>query len=283
MRTILRSGRTSTTVAAVLAASLLTLTACDSGDSGAASDSAVDTTTVDDNAPAGDSDAGQPASTSPADLIVDDSLTPEGYEYTPPTGEDELSLAELVAGLSDDPEIADAEGLVGGNALDSMTQADPTQCTGLAVDSLTVMDWMFRPAATTATAGYTPVDNDEDGLFVMVTTNEADPQSFPAEVSQCAEFTRAMSDDTDNTLQRYTAEPVDLTVEGADVLGAARVTMTGVEINGEPVDGEGIGSTMNTLTATVNGVTFTIAASEATPLDLLSSVASAQAQRITNA
>lgn len=228
-------------------------------------------------------DAGQPASGAPSDLIIDDTLTPEGYEYTPPAAEGEPSLAEMLSELSDNPELADAEGLVGGQALGEVASADPFQCTGLAIDGLTVMDWMFRPAGSTATAGYTLLDNDEDGVYVMVTTDEVDPQTFPADVSECAEFTREMTDETDNTQQHYTAEPVDVSVEGADVLGAARVTMAGVELNGEPiegVEGEAIGESLITVTATVNGVTYTIAASDATGTELVSSLASAQAQRI---
>lgn len=225
-------------------------------------------------------DAGQPASGAPSDLIIDDTLTPEGYEYTPPAAEGEPSLAEMLGELSDNPELADAEGLVGGQALGEVAIADPFQCTGLAIDGLTVMDWMFRPAGSTATAGYTLLDNDEDGVYVMVTTDEVDPQTFPADVSECAEFTREMADETDNTLQHYSAEPVDVTVEGADVLGAARVTMTGVDLNGEPIEGEGVGESLTTVTATVNGVTYTIAASDATGTELVSSLASAQAQRI---
>lgn len=250
------------------------LVSCSSDDSDATGET---TSTV------GVPDAGQPASTAPADLIVDDMLTPEGYEYTPPAGEDDPSLGELMGELYDNPEMADAEGLIGGEALGEATEANPVQCTGLAVDGLTVMDWMFRPAATTATAGYTQLDNDEDGLFVMVSTDEVDPQSFPTEVSECSEFSRMMGDETESGVQHYSAEPVDVSVEGAEVLGAARVTITGADVNGAAIEGEGIGTSMTTLTATVNGVTFTVAASEATSTDLVSSIASAQAQRIVNA
>ncbi|MCJ7857459.1 hypothetical protein [Corynebacterium kalidii] len=270
--------RHGTIAMAVLAAGCLGLSACGGDDS---TPSSPDATTA--SSAVEVPDAGQPASTAPADLIVDDTLTPAGYEYIPPTGEDEPSLAELFGELSDDPELADAEGLVGGEALGEATQAEPLQCTGLAVDPLTVMDWMFRPTGTTATASYTPVDSDEDGVVVMVTTDETDPASFPADVSECAEFTRAMSDETDNGVQHYTAEPVDITVDGAEVLGAARVTLTGVEVNGQPVEGDGVASTMTTVTATVDGVTFTVAASGTTDTAMVGSMASAQAQRITNA
>jgi hypothetical protein len=259
--------------------SLLGLSAC----SDDAQNAVSETTTAHSNSAVELPDAGQPASTAPADLIVDDSLTPEGYEYIPPAGEGDPSLAELLGELSDTPEMADAEGLIGGEALGEATTADPAQCTGLAVDGLTVMDWMFRPAATTATASYTQLDNDEDGVFVMVTTDDVDPESFPADVSECAEFTRSMGDETDNGVQHYTAEPVEISVDGAEVLGTARVTMTGVEANGESIEGEGLGASMTTLTATVDGITFTIAASEATDTELVGSIASAQAQRITNA
>lgn len=250
------------------------LAACSSDDSDGAADSGSEVEVP---------DAGQPASDAPADLIVDDTVTPDGYDYNPPAGDDEPSLAELFGELSDDPEMADAEGLVGGEALGDVTQADPLQCTGLAVDALTVMDWMFRPAATTATAGYTLAENDEDGLYVMVTTDDVDPGSFPADISECAEFTRNMSDETESTQQHYSSEPLDVPVEGAEVLGTARVTLTGVDVNGEAIDGEGLGTSLNTVTAAVDGVTFTVAASEATSVDLLSSIASAQAQRIANA
>ncbi|AEK35415.1 hypothetical protein [Corynebacterium variabile] len=266
-------------LAAVVSSSLLGVPAC--GDE--AQTSGSETSAADTSSAVELPEAGNPASTAPADLIVDDTLTPDGYEYTPPAGEDEPSLAELLGESSDTPEMADAEGLIGGEALGEATTAEPAQCTGLAVDGLTVMDWMFRPAATTATAGYTQLDNDDDGVFVMVTTDEADPASFPADVSECSEFTRVMGDEADNGVQHYTAEPVDISVDGAEVLGAARVTMTAAEANGETIEGEGLGTSMTTLTATVYGISFTVAASEATDTELVGSIASAQAQRITNA
>lgn len=271
--------RTGFALAAVATTSLLGLSAC----SDDAQNAVSETTTANSSSAVEFPDAGHPASTAPADLILDDTLTPDGYEYTPPAGEDEPSLAELLGEFSDTPEMADAEGLIGGEALGEATTAEPAQCTGLAVDGLTVMDWIFRPAATTATAGYTQLDNDDDGVFIMVTTDEADPASFPADVSECSEFTRAMGDETDNGVQHYTAEPVDISVDGAEVLGAARVTMTAAEANGETIEGEGLGTSMTTLTATVDGITFTIAASEATDTELVGSIASAQTQRITNA
>ncbi|CUU67608.1 hypothetical protein, partial [Corynebacterium variabile] len=98
-----------------------------------------------------------------------------------------------------------------------------------------------------------------------------------------SEFTRVMGDEADNGVQHYTAEPVDISVDGAEVLGAARVTMTAAEANGETIEGEGLGTSMTTLTATVYGISFTVAASEATDTELVGSIASAQAQRITNA
>ncbi len=272
--------RTGLALAAVVTTSLLGLSAC-SGDD--AQGPGSETAAADNSSPVEVPEAGQPASTAPADLIVDDTLTPDGYEYTPPAGEDEPSLAELLGELADDPELAETEGLIGGEALGEATTADPAQCTGLAVDGLTMMDWMFRPADTTATAGYTRLDNDEDGVFIMVTTDEVDPASFPADVSECAEFTRAMEDETDRGVSHYAADPVEIAVDGAEVLGAARVTLTGGEVNGEAVEGEAIGSSMITLTATVGGVTFTIAASETTSTEMISSMASAQAQRIINA
>lgn len=225
-------------------------------------------------------DAGQPASGAPSDLIIDDTVTPEGYEYDLVAGGDTPSLGDMFSELADDPEFTDIEGFDAGQGLRDAMNANPFQCTGLAVDGVSLMDWMFRPAETTATAGYTLLDNDEDGIHIMVTTDEVDPQTFPADVSECLEFTREMTDETDNTLQHYTAEPVDVTVEGADVLGAARVTMTGAELNGEPIEGEGIGESLITVTASVNGVTYTIAASDSTGTELASSLASAQAQRI---
>lgn len=225
-------------------------------------------------------DAGQPASGAPSDLIIDDTVTPEGYEYDLVAGGDLPSLGDMLSQLAEEPEFADVEGFDASQGFGDIMNANPFQCTGLAVDGVTVMDWMFRSAETTATAGYTLLDNDVDGIHIMVTTDEVDPQTFPADVSECAEFTREMTDETDNTLQHYTAEPVDVTVEGADVLGAARVTMTGAEVNGEPIEGEGIGESLITVTATVNGVSYMIAASDATGTELVSSLASAQAQRI---
>ncbi|MDN5683023.1 hypothetical protein [Corynebacterium glyciniphilum] len=47
-----------------------------------------------------------------------------------------------------------------------------------------------------------------------------------------------------------------------------------------PSGGEGIGESLITVTASVNGVTYTIAASDSAGTELVNSLASAQAQRI---
>lgn len=230
-------------------------------------------------------DAGQPASRALSDLIVDGALTPDGYEYLPPAASGEPSMADLINELSDDPEGSsdDLQGLIGGQAIADLTTTTPTQCTGLAVDSLSVLDWMMLPTDTNATAGYGKLADDDDAIMITLTSNPVDPAHYPAELSECTSFTRTMEESGTVAASTFTAVPLEVSIDNAEVLASAKVTLTGADINDQPVEGEGVNTTITVITATTGGITFTVVAPDTVDTGLITSIATAQADRINNA
>ncbi|WP_143336575.1 hypothetical protein [Corynebacterium pacaense] len=204
-----------------------------------------------------------------SELIVDTSLTPEGFEYTPPAQEGEPSLSEI---------------LTAGGAEEGLPIADsifePSQCEGVAIDSLTILDWMMEPTDTTATAGYSSIANASDAVFVNITSVPVDPQIYPASLSECTEFTRSTAESADQGAMRYSTLPADITVDGAEVLVSANVTLNDVSLNNAALSGEAIGQSITMVTATTDGITFTVAAPDTVDVDLITTIANEQAKRI---
>lgn len=253
-------------VATILPMTLFTLTAC-SGDSAAtkAGETAETTSTV-----SSESTSSEQPSTAPlSEIIVDASVAPVGFEYIPPAAEGEPSLAELLG--AEDPEA--------GLPIDINT-FNPPQCAGVHMDSLTVLDWMMEPTDTTATASYANPNNDNEAIFVKVTSSPADPETFPADMSECAEISRDMSGDGEQGTLHYAASPADFSVDGAEVLVAAHVLLTSASMSGIPLEAEGIGQGFHLVTATVDDLTFTIAAADTLAVDAVSTIAHEQAARI---
>ncbi|MCI1255867.1 MULTISPECIES: hypothetical protein [Corynebacterium] len=265
---------------------LTSIAACVVGLTACSSDAADEVVSNPDQASAVTSlDAGQPASRALSDLIVDGSLTPEGFEYIPPTASGEPSMAELIKELSDDPEGSsdDLPGLIGGQSIAEMTTTTPTQCTGVAMDSLSVIDWMMLPTDTHATAGYGNLADEDDAIMITLTSDPVDPAHYPAELSECAEFTRTMDESGTVAASAFTAVPSQVSMDNAEVLVSADVTLTGATLNDQPVEGEGVGTTITVVTATTGGITFTVVAPQTADAGLITSIAAAQADRINNA
>lgn len=249
----------------VLTAGLLVLSSCSSGDSSEASPSSVADAVTGENA------ASQPPGLSPAALIVDDTVTPEGFVYDPPETEGGEELGELLDGEDAESERSAAQGF------------SPPQCAGLAVDSSGILEWMLRSPQTTTIANYFRVDNDEEGIFVMVTTDAADQGSYPADLAECVTFSRTITSGLGQMEKTFEVVPGDISVEGVEVLASARVTPVSIRLDGQDVDAGAVGVGLHILTATVRDVTFTVAALEQIPTEIVSGIAEAQAQRIINA
>ncbi|WP_313504998.1 hypothetical protein [Corynebacterium variabile] len=208
-----------------------------------------------------------PEGITPASLILDDSATPDGFTHTPPDNEGQAALAELL----NDPENPSEPPSV-----------DPPNCAGLIIDGSTFLTWMSQPADTTTTTNYTRTDNEEQGVFIMVTTTPTDSTTLPTTISDCASFTKTTPSALGTGVKTFEATDDTLTAQGADVVTAANVTSTANTIDGESV-GSDESETLHVLIATTRGVTFTIAADESVPADEVSALAAAQAERINNA
>jgi len=231
------------------------LTAC--GDDSAESSSSPDSR-----------DVPLPDGVTPATLIIEAAASPEGFTHTPPDYEGQADLAALLNNPEEPVQLP---------------AVDPLQCTGLALDGATFLTWMSEPADSTAVASYTRVDNDAQGVFVMLTTTPSDPATLPTDLAECASFTKTLSTSVGTNVTTFQATGESMDAEGATVLAAAKVTVTGSTFEGEDVPAENAQGTIRILTATVRGATFTILADESTSPEQVSALATAQAKRILDA
>jgi hypothetical protein len=183
-----------------------------------------------------------PASDAPADLILTDASTPEGYTYEPAGSESEEDLSDLFGG----------EEAEGGEVI------APPQCAPLAVDAGMVFQWMMEPADRTAVASFTLGEDDESGVFVRVTTGT--PEGGMPDVAECGEFSSESNSAFGAMSKTFQATPVDVSVDGTDELTAADVTVTGLLLDGEDVGAEAVGQTARYITGTVGDRTFNMLA-----------------------
>jgi hypothetical protein len=183
-----------------------------------------------------------PASDAPADLILDEASTPEGYSYDPTGSEGDEDLSDLFGG--DDAE--------GGEVI------TPPQCAPLAVDAGMVFQWMMEPADQTAVVSFTFGEDDESGVFVQVTTGT--PEGGMPDAAGCGDFTSDSDSAFGAMSKTFQATPVDLSVDGADELTAADVTVTGLFMDGEDIGAEAVGQTARYIVGTVGDRTFNMLA-----------------------
>ncbi|MBF4553082.1 hypothetical protein [Corynebacterium suicordis] len=206
-----------------------------------------------------------PAGVVPAALIVNGEDAPEGYSYEPPSQESQGSLDDLM----------------GETGPEDVPVVEPAQCAGAIVDGATFLDWLSRPSETTAVAHYTSTSNEDEGIQVMLSTEPADPSQYPKDASECATATKISNNEYFPTEKKYEISPADIKADGADVLSATQTKLVFSKVKGEEetVDGE----TLYVLTGSVRGAHFTIASTTSLSAEEFSKLATAQAQRISEA
>ncbi|OLT52775.1 hypothetical protein BJF89_04775 [Corynebacterium sp. CNJ-954] len=179
-----------------------------------------------------------PASDAPADLILDDASTPDGYTFEPAGSEGDEDLSELF----------------GGEMEDSGDIVTPPQCEPLAVDLGLVLQWSMEPADATAVASFVQDQDDESGVFVRVTTGT--PEGGMPDVAGCGEFSSESNSEFGSMSKSFQATPVDVSVDGVDDLAAADITVTGLLLDGEDVGAEAVGQTARYITGALGDRTF---------------------------
>lgn len=266
-----RSFRTMTATAAASVLAMAGLAACgNDSTTDAADDTATGTETAPHSAapPHANRDAPLPDGITPAMLILDGTSTPEGFTHIPPNYENQADLANLLNDPNDPtPPLA----------------VEPPNCAGLAVDGTSILTWMSEPPETTALAGFTRDGDEDDGIFIMVTNTPADPAAFPASISDCASFKSTLTNSMGTIEKNFDASDEPLSAEGADILVAAKVKVVTQTLDGQPMGPTDPEVFSYTLTATVRGVTFTVLSDGSLPAEQVSSLATAQAQRILDA
>ncbi|MEY8565736.1 hypothetical protein AALF15_04075 [Corynebacteriaceae bacterium 7-707] len=206
-----------------------------------------------------------PASDAPGDLILDDASTPEGYTFER-------------AGSDSDEDLSD---LFGDEAGDSGDVVTPPQCASLAVDASMVFTWMMEPSDRTAVVSYTHGDDDESGAFVRVTTGT--PEGGMPDVAGCAEFSSESDSEFGAMSKSFQVAPVDVSVDGADELTAADVTVTGLLLDGEDIGDEAVGQTARYIVGTVGDRTFNLLAVGQVGDDVVQQLAEDQVARMSHA
>ncbi|WP_420099070.1 hypothetical protein [Corynebacterium sp.] len=183
-----------------------------------------------------------PASDAPADLILDDASTPDGYSYETLTPEDDEDLSELF----------------GDEGAEEEDVTNPPQCAPLAVDSALMFEWMMQPADAASVASFTHGEDDESGVIVRVSMGT--PEGGMPDVSECGEFSSESNSAMGAMSKSFRAEPVDVSIDDADQLMAADVTVTALTIDGEDVGAEAVDETVRYITGTVGDRTFNVVA-----------------------
>lgn len=233
-------------VLALAAAGLLSLGACssESGD-------AVDTS--------GDSPSSATAAT-PAvasEVVLSEAEAPVGYEYS--------DVAEVLLQGQGDEDYQDVIAVLA--EISGTNSTEPAQCGALiptAVDILTLIEQDPQ-----ATAGTEFADAEGNVISVFATTNES-VERAPADLTECATFTRTATDPAVDLQIVYRAEPVAVEVNGADTQSAARIVSD--QDVAEPAQ--------STFSGTVDGVYFQIYTSQALGDQQLTDMAQAQVDKI---
>ena len=209
------------------------LVSCSSDDSGAPGEDAASQEAL----------QNPPASDAPANLILDDASTPGGYTYENFSAEDDQDLSDLLGN----------EGTEGEEVI------TPPQCAPLVVDGALMFTWMMEPASSTAVASFT-LDDDEDSSVIVRVTTEMSEGGLP-DVAECGEFSSESNSAMWTLSQSLRAEPVDVSIDDADQLMAADVTVTALAIDGQDVGAEAVDETVRYITGTVGERTFNVVAS----------------------
>ncbi|MCJ7859114.1 hypothetical protein [Corynebacterium kalidii] len=206
-------------------------------------------------------DSGTTSATSkdPSDMMLTDSDTPAGWEWSDASETlddgDEGDMAELL-------ESADA------------VVTDPEQCASIAPSVVSMLAVLHANPETTAAAGFLPQDSTDPGVVnAMVSTDpENTGMAMPDDFADCETFTQ--SSDLDREMPPVT---LHAQVTDAEIVGAEDVHVITVVRDTESQAGD---NPMSVVVGTVEGVAFRVDASGIDEPQILMDLADRQVDRI---
>ncbi|MEJ5927761.1 hypothetical protein WG915_03910 [Corynebacterium sp. H128] len=207
-----------------------------------------------------------------------DGAAPAREKNTTPLNAPDVLLRE-VAGYeaTDIAKLIEENELASPGSSDRMTamavdlETNPAECAQLAP---TAMSAIAKVIANPTGIAISEFDSDADGA-ITVSVNSGDipaDQMLPSDIGSCESFARS------NKKTTYTAEKLDISVDNAEDLRAARVTMTGSEI---AAMGEA-GKAHKVIGGLVDGAYFQVTTSQDVPDETLLRFAQAQVDKITS-
>lgn len=201
----------------------------------------------------------------PSSLLVGDQDTPEGLVRTDLTAE----FAET-ADLFSVPEFPSIQGSV-----------TPEGCAALSTSVGDVFPLLGGDAPSAAIASFADdasADSDSE-REIMVVVDTSGALGVPVDMDNCSEFTRTGGEGDYATTMRYTAEPRDLEIQGADTLAAAQLS-TSVEDGEMVAGGPADDATADIVVGTVGDTTFLVSSSGTGMQEELDTLAAAQVRTL---
>jgi hypothetical protein len=207
----------------------------------------------------GDGDGTDATSKDPADMMLTDSDTPAGWEWSDASEAldegDEGDMTELL-------ESADA------------VVTDPEQCASIAPSVVSMLAVLHGNPETTAAAGFLPQDSTDPGVVnAMVSTDPVNTgMAMPDDFADCKSFTQRSELDPEQPVVTLHAEVTDAEIVGAEDVHAITVVRDSESQSGD--------NPMSVIVGTVDGVAFRVDASGIDEPQILMDLADRQVDRI---
>lgn len=205
------------------------------------------------------SDSGDATSGDPADMMLTDSDTPAGWEWS--------DAAEVFEDGNDDDmsELLDAANAV---------VTDPEQCASIAPSVVSMLAELYDNPDTTAAAGFLPqADSDPGVVNAMISTDpENTGMALPDDLSECESFTQRSELEPERPTVTFRADATD-----AEILGAENVHVITVVNDADSEQGD---NPLSVVVGTVDGVAFRVDASGIDEPQILMDLADRQVDRI---
>ncbi|HET8992973.1 MAG TPA: hypothetical protein VFN32_04190 [Rhodococcus sp. (in: high G+C Gram-positive bacteria)] len=197
----------------------------------------------------------------PSEVVLSDPDAPAGYIHT--------DVADTLD--SDVGEVSNDEVIAMFTEISGSTVTDPAECGVLVPTAVDTVLRLNEDRAGTAVSEYTSdgTDGSDSAITIMVTTSDTGPRA-PENLDGCASFTRTSSSGDTEASVTYRVSPLDLDVEGADTLIAARAE----------ADQGGAAESTTLVAGTVDGVYFQINATGPVDDQLVSDLAELQIGKI---
>lgn len=217
--------------AAVAAAATLTLTAC------------------------GEQDTAEPTSAPAAQPATTEASAPAAAPAAP---------AGIPAGYTEE----DFYALFGSTESPGVPTVTPPQCTPLAFDSSTLVEWGAVPPEQKPVTMYTSA-----GEQVVFVRQDAELAGFDA--AGCESFARENTTPLGTTVTTYTTAPIDVNVPGADRAQGFTQTVTGVTLDGTDMGAMKAGEQSTLLVVEAGGNTYFVAGGGGATVDDVTALAQA--------